>query len=324
MSRIRKDILDWAEAGHLAPENLRPALEAAGALPDAAGWRRFLDRLLLWTGSVMIAVAVVFFFAYNWAEMGRLAKIGLAQTPLLGALAVVWVRGLDSGVGKAALFTAALLVGALLALIGQTYQTGADPWELFAVWAAAIVPWALLGRLPVLWLLVIALANLALTLYFHTFGRLWGLVFAPERLLWLLFGVNTTALVVWEAASLSLAWLRERWSVRLLALASGGFATALAEFSILETRGVGVWGSLAWAAWMAAAWLVYRRWRLDVFVLAGGVLSAVIVVTTLVAKGLRFNDGGAGFLLLTLLVIGLSSAGAAWLRRLAQESEGDE
>ena len=324
MSRIRNDILDWAEAGHLAPENLRPALEAAGALPDAAAWRRFLDRLLLWTGSVMVAAAVVFFFAYNWAEMGRLAKIGLAQVPLLGALAVVWVRGLDSGVGKAALFTASLLVGALLALIGQTYQTGADPWELFAVWAAAILPWALLARLPVLWILVLALANLALTLYFLTFGRLWGLVFAPERLLWLLFGLNTGALAIWEAAATSLAWLRERWSIRLLAVASGSFATALAEFAILETRGVGLWGFLAWAAWMAAAWLVYRMRRVDLFVLAGGVLSAVIVVTSLVAKGLRFNDGGAGFLLLTMLVIGLSSAGAAWLRRLARETEDAE
>ena len=47
-------------------------------------------------------------------------------------------------------------------------------------------------------------------------------------------------------------------------------------------------------------------------------------VKTLVAKGLRFNDGGAGFLLLTMLVIGLSSAGAGWLRRLARESEEGE
>lgn len=320
MGHARNDILDWAEGGHIAPDQLRPALEAAGALPGAEDWRRFLDRLLLWTGSVMIAAGVVFFFAYNWAEMGRLAKIGLAQVPLVAALAVVWWRGIDSGAGKAALFTAALLVGALLALIGQTYQTGADPWELFAVWAGAILPWAMLGRLPALWIVVLALANLALSLYFHTFGRVWGLIFAPDRLLWLLFGLNTAALVVWEGASVSLAWLRERWSVRLLALASGALATALAEWSLVEVRGAGHWGLVAWAGWIACAWLAYRRWRLDLFVLAGGVLSVVIVVTTFVAKNLQFRHDGS-FLILTLLVIGLSAAGTSWLRGLARESE---
>ena len=34
--------------------------------------------------------------------------------------------------------TILLMLLGLFALIGQIYQTGADPWELFAVWAAAI------------------------------------------------------------------------------------------------------------------------------------------------------------------------------------------
>ena len=53
------------------------------------------------------------------------------------------MRACNRPAGKAALLAAALLTGGLLALIGQTYQTGADTFELFATWAALILPWVL-------------------------------------------------------------------------------------------------------------------------------------------------------------------------------------
>ena len=48
---------------------------------------------------------------------------------------------------------AAVAVGALLAVFGQTYQTGADPFELFLTWALLIVPWTLAARFEPLYLL---------------------------------------------------------------------------------------------------------------------------------------------------------------------------
>lgn len=321
MKTFRSDVLDWVEQGRIAPDRLRAALEISGALPDAADWRLFLDRLLLWMGVVMLASAAIFFFAFNWAEMGRLAKIGLAQLALAGALVFVWRLGLDRAAGKSALLAAALLVGALLALIGQIYQTGADPWELFAAWAAAILPWALLARLPALWVLWLALLNLALSLYFQTFGMLWGMLFAPEKLMWLLFGLNTGALVVWEALAFGgLGWLRERWSVRILATASGALITALAVFDLLDWNKSSHWGLPVWLAWIVAAYAAYRHLIKDVYVLAGGVLSVIVVLTTLIAKQMRFSDAGS-FLFLGLLVIGLSAAGGYWLKHVANEND---
>ena len=82
MADPRNEVLDWSEQGRIPPGKLRAALEAAGALPSAAQWRRFLDRLLLWMGSVMLASSAIFFFAFNWDEMGRLAKIGLVEALL--------------------------------------------------------------------------------------------------------------------------------------------------------------------------------------------------------------------------------------------------
>jgi len=321
MANARDEILDWSEQGRIAPGRLREALDACGALPSASDWRRFLDRLLLWMGTVMLASAAIFFFAFNWAEMGRLAKIGLLEAAIVGALLLLWRLGLERAGGKAALFAAALLVGGLFALIGQIYQTGADTWELFAVWAAGILPWALLGRLPALWVLWLALLNLAASLYYMTFGFLFGFLFEPERLLWLLFGLNTAALIVWEAcAAAGIDWLAERWSARIVATASGVAVTWLALNDIFDWRGSSHWGLPLWLAWMGAAYAAYRHRIKDVYVLAGGVLSAIVVIATFLAKHMQMRDAGA-FLFIGLIIIALSAAGGWWLKNVVNEQD---
>jgi len=229
----------------------------------------------------------------------------------------VWRFGVEHIAGKAALLGAALFTGALFALIGQTYQTGADTFELFAVWALAVLPWALVARFPALWLFWLLLVNLAALLYLGTMrAPLWFFA-GSSRQLWLLFALNTVALVVWEGLALSgIQWLRERWSVRILATASGGFATALAVTDIVSKHTVG--GVAAWVAWMAAAYILYRHKVKDLFVLAGGVLSVVVVVSTVVIRHFFRVDAGA-FLFVGLLVIGISAAGAWWLKSVAAE-----
>jgi uncharacterized membrane protein len=316
MASARDEILDWAEQGRIPPDRLREAMQEGGAIPTADQWRSFLDRLFLFMGAVLLGAGVIFFFAFNWQAMGRFAKFALVEAPVLVSLLLVWRIGLDRIGGKAALLAGALVVGAMFALIGQTYQTGADTWELFAVWAAAILPWALVARFPALWIFWLLLANVAVSLYFITLG-FWGMLFAPEKLAWLLFGLNTAALAIWEGLALAgVEWLRERWAVRLLAVASGVAVTTLALFDIV--RPDSQWGLPAWLAWMVAAYVVYRRLAKDLFVLAGGVLSAVVVIATLLGKSMRLNDAGA-FLFIGLVVIAISAAGGWWLKQVAQE-----
>lgn len=321
MSSNRSDILDWSDRGRVPHGRLREALECAGVLPAAADWRRFLDRMLLFMGVVLLAAGVIFFFAFNWQDLGRYAKFALVEVPVVIALAFIWRLGVNGIAGKATLLFASLMTGALLALVGQTYQTGADTFELFAAWAAAILPWVLVARFPALWLFWLALVNAAVALYFLTFGLLWGMLFAPEKLVWLLFGLNTAALAVWEGlAAAGIAWLRERWSVRILATASGALITALAFQDIVDWRGASQLGAPLWCVWMAAAYVAYRHWVKDVYVLAGGVLSAIIVTTTLVVKQLKMADPGA-LLFIGMLVIGMSAAGGYWLKQVATEED---
>ena len=315
MAQARSEILDWGERGLIAPGDVRRALEVGQALPTLADWRRFLDRLLLFLAAVLLAAAVTFFFAYNWNDLGRLAKLALAQVPLVIALALVWRLGLERISGKAALLAAALLAGVLLALIGQLYQTGADTFELFSAWALAIAPWVLVSRFAALWLLWLALANLAITLYFQTFHGLLGLAIGPERQLWLAFALNTIALALWEAAARAgVIWLQERWAVRLIATACAVIATVLALIALFDSG----WGMAGWLGWMAGSYALYRHAVKDLYVLAVDALSLIVVTVAFVGKHLKWHDA-AEYLLLGIVVIVMSAAAGYWLRRVAQE-----
>ncbi len=318
MSGEREAIFEWAEAGRLEPRHLAQALRVAGAIPGAGEWRRFADRLLLGLAVALMAAGAVFFVAANWQELGRFAKFALVEAPIVLALAVCWRYGLDSLAGEAALVAAALCVGAMLALVGQVYQTGADTWELFATWAGAIAVWVVIARMPALWLLWLALVNVAVALYFSVFGGILGIVFGTREMLWALFGLNTAALAVWEVLAASgVAWLRERWAVRVLAFASGAAITWLAVWSVLDLSRVGGWGLVLYAAWLGALHAVYRRRSVDLFILAGGVLSAIIVVTATLAHNLLQRETAGSFLFIGLVVIAMTAAGAWWLRQVA-------
>ena len=62
-------------------------------------------------------------------------------------------------------FVVSVLIGGLFALVGQTYQTGADVWQLFAVWTLCQLPFLLLFPNVASALLFAATANVAFYLF---------------------------------------------------------------------------------------------------------------------------------------------------------------
>lgn len=321
MSDNRAEILEWIELGRLQSDALPTALRLAGLRPSLADWRNFFHALTLWLGVVFCAAAVIFFFAYNWQAMGRFAKFGLVEILIIVSLVLCWRFDLNRMVGQSALLFATLLIGALLALVGQTYQTGADTYELFGVWAMAVLPWVVVGCFSPLWLVWLALINLTAILYYQTFSGLFGWLFDNEQILWALFILNTTALCCWEtAAQNGVSWLRERWSARMLAVASGSLITILATWTILDFDEHGTLSALlVYLVWMVVAYVFYRHVLKDVFVLAGGVLSAIIFITVWLSKLMLKHDEAGAFLFIGLLIIGLSAVGGFWLKSVANE-----
>lgn len=315
----RRELVSLIDQGAIPPDQVAKAVQAAGIKPSSLEWRIFIDRLLLWLGGLALVFSVLFFVAFNWADMGRWPRFGLVQVALvLTAGIAVW--GSASRLGtQVALTAASLLVGGLLALFGQTYQTGADPWQLFFIWAVLILPWVLLARFEPLWLLWLGLLNLAIWLYFRAWGgALGGWLFSSEAVFGWLFAFNTLALAVGEWGVKRRGWRASVWLRRLMALGGGVSITLLMMTYLVDSSMSFVPVLVGYCLWLMALYGVYRHWRPDLLLIAGGCVSLISVVTLLLARlTLSQGDWEAGTLLmLALMVMAMGAGAVVWLKRL--------
>ncbi|MBV1911844.1 MAG: DUF2157 domain-containing protein, partial [Kangiellaceae bacterium] len=145
MHSRREQILKWAdESAHVNEENINQIIQAAEAEPTQADWVDFLKTALLSSAVISICSGVIFFFAYNWQDISRFTKFAIVEAAMLIAT-ISYIRiATTKLLSSCALLAMSLFTGALLALVGQTYQTGADPWQLFASWAFLILPWTII------------------------------------------------------------------------------------------------------------------------------------------------------------------------------------
>ena len=138
-------------------------------------WQRYLNLLFLLLTVGFLTSGVVTLIAANLDYFSDLAKIYGLQTLLV----VTVVLGIYCFIRESRrqakeklkwktyslFFVVSVLIGALFALVGQTYQTGADVWQLFAVWTLCQLPFLLLFPNVASALLFAATANVAFYLF---------------------------------------------------------------------------------------------------------------------------------------------------------------
>jgi len=320
MTSPRNQIIALIEQGCIAPEKINEALSTSRVEPDGQSWKTFLDYLLLWLGGLALAFAVMFFIAYNWDDLGRFAKFGLLEGLIIMTVLAYWKLDKDKVTAKVSLLTASIFLGVLLALYGQTYQTGADPWQLFFNWALLMLPWALIGRFSVMWILWIGLINMSIILFHMTFrNAFWMLFDSDMSMLWWVFIFNSLALFAWEVLEHRWTWLAERWATRLIALASGTAITWLVIYAIFDHRRGDVVSLFVWLLWMVGLYFIYRMKKPDLFMLAGGCLSGIVVIVSFLSRHMLDRFEAGAFLLLALVIIGLGTGTAIWLRNVHRE-----
>lgn len=320
MTSPRNQIIELIEQDCIPPEKMSEALSTTKVTPDGQSWRIFIDYLLLWLGALALAFAAMFFIAYNWNDLGRYAKFGMMEGLIVLTVLAYWKLDKDKVPAKVSLLMASIFLGVLLALYGQTYQTGADPWQLFFNWALLMLPWAIIGRFPAIWILWIGLINLSITLYFMAFRNMFWMMFDSEvEMLWWVFIFNTVVLVVWELLENKWVWLAQRWATRLLAVVNGTAITWLVLYAIFDSRQGGAVSTMIWMVWLAGLYFVYRMKKPDLFMLAGGCLSGIVVVISFLGRHMLDRFEAGSFLLLALLIIGLGTGAAIWLRNVHRE-----
>jgi len=193
---------------------------ASGAVRDEAFWARWGRRALLALGAGQLLAGVVFFFAYNWHDLSDIAKFAAIEAALVIAAGGALLVGLDRAFGQVLLIAASVLTGVLLAAIGQVYQTGADVFELFVVWAALILPWAIISRNAAHWLLWLFVAVAALALYGKQVLIVMDVI--TIGVVWVLVGASIAVALAGRelAVRYGFAWLSAHWTRLVLLFAA--------------------------------------------------------------------------------------------------------
>lgn len=316
LRRLRQD-------GYLTEEAFTAALRT---IRPAAVWFSWAERNLLFFGSALVLSGIIFFFAYNWSAMGKFLKLGLIEAGVAACAAGAYGLGLNKLTGKVLLLSASVLLGVLMAVYGQTYQTGADAFELFVGWAALIFGWVVVSEFAALWLIWLVLVNTGCILY-------WVQVLEPahsvryEYLCLFIAALNGTALALREIAiKKGFRFLEGRW-LRALLMVALLTALSIPPISvILEIRAyshslvVPVTSALVWPAVAVGGYFCYRTLLRDMVALALILMNACLILLTLIGKLMLDGHHGSEefmFLLFALIIIGVVSGTAFWLKRIA-------
>ncbi|TCP95956.1 putative membrane protein [Cricetibacter osteomyelitidis] len=195
-------------------------------------WQQYLVLLFSLLGTGLFVSGIVTFIAANWDYLSRFQKIYAAQG-LFVLITVVslffYWREVRQSVShfksKSGLFISAVLIGVLFALIGQIYQTGADPWQLFALWSLLQLPLLLVLPNAANGLLWIVTANTVLSLYLH---KELNALSSDTLALSALFNILLLCLVEWK-----IHLFQDKWRVlpKLLVILFAFFAFFAATFA---------------------------------------------------------------------------------------------
>jgi uncharacterized membrane protein len=331
-------VTEMAIAARLSEAACNSSYKIANLQPDHARWRAYVDRFLMVIGVALMAAGVAAFIAWNWVDLDRLAKFALIQSGILGSAVLTWRLGLNTIAGQSSLFIVAFLTGILLALFGQVYQTGADPYGLFLSWAILILPLCVIGRQAGLWLLFHVLLVLTMIMYYtqvlHPPEGWWQLAQLLGPLVWLgttvmdstlassVYALNVIGLVIWElGTSRGVPWMQGRSYPRLIAL--GAFSAVLPSTLVMilaagfnENAGLHFMSPLLLAVITVAGLWYYQFKRQDLMILTLCLLAGIFVATSFAIRQLM--TGSDSLLLLALLIIAEVAGAAWWLKRVSQ------
>ncbi len=316
MDRISRTLL--ARAGErrvLSQEAMGAALDLSGLRPSRAEWRQFTVLAMRFAAVLSLAAGMVFLVAFNWQTLGLYARFAMVEAPLLTALIIAWAKGTDPVSGKLSLMLAVLLTGCLLALFGQTYQTGANLYELFFAWAALALPWVMACRYAPCWALWLLLINTAVGLYAGAMGTPdlwrwtpWLLPFALDVAIYVaLIGLSRCS-----GLGLGERWLQRAVMAAAMAFGTGGMLSLIVGFPE-RIHDAGTIAGLEIALFLAASvgfGAYAHSQKEDLFNFAVVGFAWIVVTTAWIGRALLEGRAGPGGLFLIALYVIVASTAA--------------
>ncbi len=319
---IRTALFAWRTEHRLDAESTARLEHLAGLRGEPPRLARGLPAGVLGLGAALLGLGVILWIAANWDTLGRAGRFALLQGLVLAAVAGAAARPAQ----RAPLALLGLLaIGGLFAFFGQTYQTGADPWQLFALWAALALPLCLAVRSDLLWTpwALVVMVGVSLWVHAHT-GHGWR--FEPDDLrAHLAAWAVALALVGALAAPLRAHTGAGPWSLRTALTLAVASVTATALGGLFHSH-VGLQFPLGLLVLAVLAFALARPASFDVFGLSAAALGLNLLLVCglarLLMEGAGNNPIGA-LLLLGLCAAGLLAGTVSGVLRLARRPAAD-
>ncbi|PWF48740.1 DUF2157 domain-containing protein [Massilia glaciei] len=317
---LRLALHHLAAKHNLAPADAKRLLQLAQLEVPPQGHLPKLAFGVAIAAAALGGLGIVIWVAANWDSLGRTGRFVLLESFVV----VMCVGALLRPAARAALSLLAFLaIGGLFAYFGQTYQTGADAWQLFALWAVLSLPLCLAVRSDVLWApwALVTMTAISLWVHAHT-GNSWR-IGSPE------LGAHLLAWAMALALTFALSPLLQQhtgagpWALRAALILAIMIVVAPALMGLFS-RDIAPQYWLGLAALAGAAACFSSPKLFDVFGLSAVGLALDILLVSGVAH-LVF-DGSSGDHIGALLLVGLFAAGllaatVSVIMRLARNHE---
>lgn len=292
----REDIYFISRHSNLTEQVIDRALKG-NVYNGKEAWQKFLRLFFISLGVGFSVSGIVFFFAYNWSDLHKYAKIGLIEGLIIATTSLVLLLKININVRSIILLGSAILVGVLFAVFGQIYQTGANAYDFFLAWTVFVTLWVIVSNFAPLWLLYLILINTTFILYSQQVAKDWSEVFVFT----LLFIINTTVLIT---AILISKYKKianaPNWFLNIVALASTTYATIGIIIGIFDKYQVAFPVLILIASIVFAIGIWHGLRAKSGFYLSVIPFNLIVIVSALLIK---ISDGEAMFLLVCLFII---------------------
>ena len=260
-------------------------------------WQKFIRLFFISLGVSFITVGIIFFFAYNWADLHKFVKVGLVEGLIIITTLTLLFSKIRLDVKNVILTGTAVLVGVLFAVFGQIYQTGANAYDFFLGWTMCITLWVVVSNFAPLWLIFITLINTTLILYSQQVAHDWSEVFVFT----LLFVINILFLAI---ALFGKKYIKETkppiWFSNLIALAAVSFSTIGIIFGVFDQQKIPFFALIIIASVLYGFGIKYGLKVKSGFYLSIIPFSIIVIISAFLIK---LSDDAGMFFIISLFVI---------------------
>lgn len=263
-------------------------------------------QILQIIGLALIAVSIVYLLAANWWMLPKFVQLFMPQVLLLGSALLSVHFAAREKLRQSLDTVSGLMLGLSLAVIGQIYQTGADSYQLFLLWALLLLPWLYRPNIGVFALFCVV-SQLALYFYF-------------KQSFWLVRAETAYLLSLNLLTGLSLIYALRYYPVlRYLLIAVVVLISVFSMFRFIDSNSIWYLASVLVLALLFSTYFYTRQQQLETSLLVAGLaLSFSILIFDLTDQYLQ--NSAAGLLVLALLIFGWFAAISALLIKLLPQS----